>query len=551
MHEYQKRSSSPNLAALQAYQRKIAALQASSSFGSLTPTNNPEQHTIAKKRLLPSQMLQASIARMEQARGKANDSSESNLQADIVDPSRSVATTPHSGEQEQNQPIQAKLTVGTPGDKYEQEADKVAASVMTMPDEAIKQQSPPQEEKEEIQRQPLANSITPLVQRQMEAEENEIQMKQGVRRSAIDGNAEASPSIESRLASASGGGSPLPKDVRAFMEPRFGTDFSAVRVHTDSSAVQMNKELGAIAFAHGNDIYYGEGKAPGKDELTAHELTHVVQQGGGGQLQKSVGQQGNRDTEAVAASLTPLVQQNVIAPRIQRWILPLDWLDYIGLAADVAERIYIELGYQEGQEKDFKRFVNTLFIAIDLVFAATPGAGGGGLALRASHSAGVAAWAATPDSIKLRIAEEVAKRMGWSVNRALQAANVYFSMSSGGGGSSESPREEEGLSWNWKSKPTFGHTFERHGQGSKNTRNLRGRAASTGNNQGQWLNNERAADFLRDLRSKIGNEETIVEIPSDLGQVILPNGNIVPATHAIVVPIAGKGYRTAYPIINP
>jgi len=64
------------------------------------------------------------------------------------------------------------------------------------------------------------------------------------------------------------------------MEPRFGADFSGVRVHTDGEAVQMNQELGAQAFAHGSDIYYGEGKSPAKDDLTAHELTHVVQQTG-------------------------------------------------------------------------------------------------------------------------------------------------------------------------------------------------------------------------------------------------------------------------------
>jgi hypothetical protein len=65
------------------------------------------------------------------------------------------------------------------------------------------------------------------------------------------------------------------------MEPRFGVDFSAVRVHSDSTAVQMNKELGAQAFTHGSDIYYGAGKSPAQDDLTAHELTHVVQQTGG------------------------------------------------------------------------------------------------------------------------------------------------------------------------------------------------------------------------------------------------------------------------------
>jgi hypothetical protein len=62
------------------------------------------------------------------------------------------------------------------------------------------------------------------------------------------------------------------------MEPRFGADFSSVQVHTDGAAVQMNRELGAQAFVHGSDVYFGAGKSPGNNELTAHELTHVVQQ---------------------------------------------------------------------------------------------------------------------------------------------------------------------------------------------------------------------------------------------------------------------------------
>ena len=64
------------------------------------------------------------------------------------------------------------------------------------------------------------------------------------------------------------------------MEPRFNSDFSQVRVHTGNEAVQMNRELGAQAFTHGSDVYFGPGKAPGNNELTAHELTHVVQQNG-------------------------------------------------------------------------------------------------------------------------------------------------------------------------------------------------------------------------------------------------------------------------------
>ena len=74
------------------------------------------------------------------------------------------------------------------------------------------------------------------------------------------------------------GGRPLPDAVRAFMEPRFMADFSQVRVHTDGDAADMNRQLGARAFAHGADIYYGAGRFPANDSLTAHELTHVVQQ---------------------------------------------------------------------------------------------------------------------------------------------------------------------------------------------------------------------------------------------------------------------------------
>lgn len=74
------------------------------------------------------------------------------------------------------------------------------------------------------------------------------------------------------------------------MEPRFGTDFSGVRIHTSGDAVSMNKELHAQAFAHGSNIYFNEGKYnPGSNEgkqLLAHELTHVVQQTGVKKLQQ-------------------------------------------------------------------------------------------------------------------------------------------------------------------------------------------------------------------------------------------------------------------------
>jgi hypothetical protein len=196
--------------------------------------------------------------------------------------------------------IQAKLTVGPVGDQYEQEADRVAEQVLTMPAprrpepvegvsqqrSAVSAQSPLQrqapEEEEEVQAKPLAAPITPLVQRQ-EEEEEEVQMMPLVQRRA-DGSFEAGSELESRLAAHQGSGSPLPNEVRAFMEPRFGADFSGVRVHTGGEAVQMTRELQAQAFTHGQGIYLGAGRYdPGSTagkRLLAHELTHTIQQTG-------------------------------------------------------------------------------------------------------------------------------------------------------------------------------------------------------------------------------------------------------------------------------
>ncbi|WP_147676388.1 eCIS core domain-containing protein [Algibacter pacificus] len=92
-----------------------------------------------------------------------------------------------------------------------------------------------------------------------------------------------SSTLESNLSNSKGGGSPLPQNTKNEMESGFGTDFSGVRVHNDSNAVQMNKQLGAQAFTNGNDIYFNEGKynptSNSGKHLLAHELTHTVQQG--------------------------------------------------------------------------------------------------------------------------------------------------------------------------------------------------------------------------------------------------------------------------------
>ena len=72
------------------------------------------------------------------------------------------------------------------------------------------------------------------------------------------------------------------------MEPRFGTDFSGICVHTGSESQHLNRSLNAQAFTVGQDIYYGASKLPTDLSLTAHELTHVVQQTGGGTTQRKL-----------------------------------------------------------------------------------------------------------------------------------------------------------------------------------------------------------------------------------------------------------------------
>jgi hypothetical protein len=80
-------------------------------------------------------------------------------------------------------------------------------------------------------------------------------------------------------------GQPLDPTTRAFMEPRFGHDFSRVRVHSDAAAEQSARGMNARAYTVGHNIVFNAGQfAPGTHEgqrLLAHELTHVVQQSGG------------------------------------------------------------------------------------------------------------------------------------------------------------------------------------------------------------------------------------------------------------------------------
>ncbi|OEU63332.1 MAG: hypothetical protein BBJ57_03895 [Desulfobacterales bacterium PC51MH44] len=234
--------------------------------------------------------------------------------------------------------LQAKLRIGQPGDVYEQEADRVADAVMRMPEPGVQRQVEPEEEEEEtLQSKPLVNQITPLVQvqRQEEPEEEEEMLqvkplagqitplvqiqsnpleeeeetiqakpladqitplvqrqpdpleeeKELIQTKSNTGMApQVTPGIAQDIDSLKGAGQPLPTSERAFFDPRFGRDFSNVRVHIDNRAARTAQTINARAFTLGRNVVFGEGQyMPERHEgrrLIAHELTHVVQQGG-------------------------------------------------------------------------------------------------------------------------------------------------------------------------------------------------------------------------------------------------------------------------------
>lgn len=219
-------------------------------------------------------------------------------------------------------PVQAKLEVNFPGDVYEVEADQVAERVLekisdsNTTENSVKQKASSTSESinqsgisNPLPTSPSKNAAPNHIQTKCEdceAEEmlgeEEVQRKvdYGISLHAA-GTDDEDPSLMTKRSStllptvsqettaqlfaSKGGGNPLQKNTRAEMERGFGVDFSGVRIHDGPSAAKMSKNLGAQAFTHGSDIYFNQGKFDTQSKegkrLLAHELTHVVQQGGG------------------------------------------------------------------------------------------------------------------------------------------------------------------------------------------------------------------------------------------------------------------------------
>lgn len=231
--------------------------------------------------------------------------------------------------------VQPKLAVGAVNDAHEREADAMSERVMRMPmaataltapataggDVQRKEQPKPDEIEEEEKKKKVQRLEAPAAVSDDEAkprqaggakvsdalpepwpepskeESGETETVQ--RKAAAPAPSEVSSSaLASRITSPATGES-LPSTVRGFMEPRFGRDFSGVRVHESPQDRADASELGARAFTYGNHIWLGPNERANDMPLMAHELTHVVQQGGAVRRQPALD----------IASTTPKVQR--------------------------------------------------------------------------------------------------------------------------------------------------------------------------------------------------------------------------------------------------
>jgi len=99
-----------------------------------------------------------------------------------------------------------------------------------------------------------------LVKRQVEPEEEEEEEE--LQAKATSGHlSEVTPNLESHILSLKGGGrQPFPESARAYFEPRFGRDFSQVRVHSDAQAPESARAVNARAYTVGQDVVFGIGQ---------------------------------------------------------------------------------------------------------------------------------------------------------------------------------------------------------------------------------------------------------------------------------------------------
>ena len=178
-----------------------------------------------------------------------------------------------------------KLAIDTPGDRYEQDADRIADQVLRMPDPGTVARSAAPDAAPGLQHNCSCGGSCDKFQ----AEQGQDAKMKRTDSSSLE-QTKAPPIVHEVLRPP---GQPLDRATRAFMEPRFGHDFSGVQVYSGPAAEQSAEDVNAHAYTVGQKIVFNAGRfAPGTlqgQRLLAHELTHVVQQTGGAPLHRQPG----------------------------------------------------------------------------------------------------------------------------------------------------------------------------------------------------------------------------------------------------------------------
>lgn len=195
--------------------------------------------------------------------------------------------------------VQPKLRIGAVGDKYEQEADRVAAEVVDrIHGESAKLSSQPHlaihqwngEQATKISRKQAGETIPDDTTTRKMLEETKkkepepigLQMKSIGSPQLNQDNVNDLTNLGTSIQQARGTGEPLPSDTQSTMEQAFGCNFSQVKIHINAQSDRLSRSVNARAFTTAQDIFFKQGEYnPGSLEgqkLLAHELTHVVQQ---------------------------------------------------------------------------------------------------------------------------------------------------------------------------------------------------------------------------------------------------------------------------------
>ena len=186
--------------------------------------------------------------------------------------------------------IQARLKIGKSDDKYEQEADQVASRIMQIPEVRVSNLS---RSNASVQKKCAAcaagNGLCKKCAKKnsnasinTHADSNTLGVQRKKNQTTQNAVGQSSSELQAQVDALNGRGQGLNQSTRNYFEPRFGYDFSHVRVHTDAHAANSAASIQAAAYTIGKNIVFGAGhyapQSPVGKRLLAHELTHVVQQ---------------------------------------------------------------------------------------------------------------------------------------------------------------------------------------------------------------------------------------------------------------------------------